>query len=594
MRMRVVYGRPDLWDLYTAAAKHPFKIDRATWSPCNSFIAVTGSYSCVAVDILDSVTLQKLQSLRFSGGFTLVGRLIFSPDSRMLTSCGDYGGEVFVISWDRQTGCIVGVIRWYVGGWQDAYITQSTDGKTVAVLHTDFHRLGCSICICEITSSKRTHHIDLPGNSLPCGFWTDGESLRFAITNWRAAESTGAESITIWEVGFALGATVTKVKTLPTPEPVKFPVYFPLSFTHPQSLPIPRLPMVFCGDVNFLVLDAQASKILLSLPNSNRAWRITCSSGGRFFACSVPGSGVHLWKDSPTGYELRGRLPSSSLSSTPLLSPDGESIVVISDSMVRLWPTKNFPNTPSDTVVEAGKIDGFSLEFLPNRSLAAFSRRGDDTVTVLDFRSGAPQLTINAGMKVRGLGVMEDSIVAIGDKGATTWKLPGGRLLSEATMNVADSTQSIEFYPNYNEHLKVEAGFLSPDSRYIIVKEKAGEHLIIRATDGELIYGATLMENTLRPIPDGRTVGCSKEDQYDAADALMGVPVDPKRGNHGCPWKSPDYEVLDDGWVQGPSKERLLILPPLWRSHRGQRAWNGRFLTLLHGALPEPVILEFP
>ena len=34
------------------------------------------------------------------------------------------------------------------------------------------------------------------------------------------------------------------------------------------------------------------------------------------------------------------------------------------------------------------------------------------------------------------------------------------------------------------------------------------------------------------------------------------------------------------------------MLPPPWRSPVVQRAWNGQFLALLHGELPEPVILE--
>jgi hypothetical protein len=35
------------------------------------------------------------------------------------------------------------------------------------------------------------------------------------------------------------------------------------------------------------------------------------------------------------------------------------------------------------------------------------------------------------------------------------------------------------------------------------------------------------------------------------------------------------------------------MLPPLWQSFESvDRVWNGKFLALLHGSLPEPVILE--
>ena len=599
--IRVVYGRLDSWDSYTAATIHPFKIPLATWSPCNRFIAISGSSSPV-VDILDSVTLQKLQSLQSRVEFR-PKNLIFSPESRILTSCGQNGGETIVVSWDLQTGCIAGMIRWD-GYPHKIYTTQSSNGKIVAVLHEHPYP-EFSISICDIASSRRTHNIDVPKGCLPCGLWTHGESLRFPVIDWTAAEGAGAKSITIWEVGFTPGATATEVETLPTPEPVKspvcFPLFFPLSFTHSQSPPTPRPPMVYCYDNNVLVLDAQTSKILLHLQGIEKAWKTTCSSGGCFFACSVPGSGIYLWKDSPTGYVLYETPPSLPLYSTPLLSPDGESIIVISNSIIRLWPTKSFPNTPSDTVFKAREIDGFSLEFLPNRSSAVFSRKGDSTVTVLDFRSGVPQLTINTGMKVRALGVTGDIIVTMSDEGATTWKVPEGTPLPGATMNVVDSIQTIKFCFQHKDHLEVEAGLLSPDSRYIIVKEGSQEFHVYSATDGKLVHRSISLGSRLWITTNGRTLGSIiGEDvgylfEITTQGALTGEQeVDPRLVEHGFPCTSSDYKVLDDGWILGPSRERLLILPPLWRSDMWQRVWNGRFLMLLHGALPEPVIIELP
>ena len=67
----------------------------------------------------------------------------------------------------------------------------------------------------------------------------------------------------------------------------------------------------------------------------------------------------------------------------------------------------------------------------------------------------------------------------------------------------------------------------------------------------------------------------------------------------GCPsdvfpWQSPcGYRVAGDGWVLSPAQKRLLWLPHDWRSHERDRMWSGRFLGLLHGGLPEVVILEF-
>ena len=600
--IRVAYGRPDSWDSYTTATTYPFKIKLAAWSPCNRLIAVSEPYPFEAVHILDSVTLQKLQSFQHPD-YSYSKNLIFSPDSRILTSCGYNTGEAFVVSWDLQTGCIVGKI-----GWKPApnnfYTTHSTNGKIVAVLHEHTHQ-DFSISICDITSSKRTHNIDVPNGCLPCGIWTHSESLRFAVIDRRDAQTTGGKSVTIWEVGFAPGATATRVETLLTPEPVKSPLSFPQSFTHPQSLSTPRLPVVSLGDNIAVVSDAQTSQLLLYLRGVDRVEMTTCSSGGPFFACSIPGSGIYLWKDSPTGYVLHGKLPSPPLSSlpvlcpTPLLSPDGKSIIIISRSMVRLWSTKSFPNTPSDAFVEPHE---FSFEFLRNSSLAVFSRNGGNRVTLLDFRSGVPQLIINAGMKVRGLGVTKDTVVAISDAGATTWKPPRESLLPGATMNVVDSTQTIKFCFQHEKEkdLEVHAASLSPDSRHIIIHGRSWGFCVYSATDGKYVHRSDSLGSRLWFTPNNRNVGLLVHEdigylyEVGTQGALAGEQVfDPRQGKHGCPCTSSDYEVLDDGWILGSRSERLLMLPPLWRSPMWQRVWNGQFLALLHGELPGPVILEF-
>jgi hypothetical protein len=59
------------------------------------------------------------------------------------------------------------------------------------------------------------------------------------------------------------------------------------------------------------------------------------------------------------------------------------------------------------------------------------------------------------------------------------------------------------------------------------------------------------------------------------------------------PWESTHgYKVTDDGWIYSPSGKRLLWLPYHWRLDEDSRKWDGCYLALLHGGLPEPVILD--
>ena len=118
--IRVVHGGAISWDPSTAAPVHPSGLKSAVWSPCNQFIAVTHYGDTTPVDILDSATLQQLQTLEFPQGISTEHRaLIFSPDSRILTCSSGYniqGHELFVVSWDLQTGGVASVIRWRAPG----------------------------------------------------------------------------------------------------------------------------------------------------------------------------------------------------------------------------------------------------------------------------------------------------------------------------------------------------------------------------------------------------------------------------------------------------------------------------------------------
>ena len=97
--------------------------------------------------------------------------------------------------------------------------------------------------------------------------------------------------------------------------------------------------------------------------------------------------------------------------------------------------------------------------------------------------------------------------------------------------------------------------------------------------------------------PGGSDVWCVAADKanvftitQDAFEHTKTV-VDIEDGSWGCPWGSScNYK---HGWILGADGKRLLMLPPFWKSaFKVDRVWNGKFLALLHGRLPEPVILE--
>ena len=61
-------------------------------------------------------------------------------------------------------------------------------------------------------------------------------------------------------------------------------------------------------------------------------------------------------------------------------------------------------------------------------------------------------------------------------------------------------------------------------------------------------------------------------------------------------FRSPDeHRIIGSGseWVSG-SRDKVLWLPPSWRTNRGLEArWDGKVLALVDGHHPEPIIIEF-
>ena len=611
------------WDPNTAATTHPSVIELAVWSPCNRFIAITCN-DTTAVDVLDSVTLQRLHTLESAQGTSTQRRAaIFSPDSRILScssddSVGFRQQALSVVSWDLQTGSLAGVIRWKGPPWTntgDTSITYSADGKMVAVFH--WHQFGSSanVFIFDVASGMHMHSHSLDDHTpLANGIWAYGESLRFATISKRT------RAITIWEVGFTSDATPTGVETLPAPDAYDN-VYGSL-----ELLPAPcRLALVFLDGI--LVWDVQNSKYLLHSTNNgvNFKGRMSFSSDGRFFACSAE-SDIYLWKESPTGYILHKKLPFRTEHPSPLLSRNGESIVVFGDHTIRLWRTKslitspsstppiNPPSStslitpPSSTSTRAQRTKNFVLDFSPDGVLAAVTVQDGKTVIVLNLKSGVPQLTIDASMWVYGIRVIGNTVVVKGGDGKViTWNLPAGNCVSDARMGLEDSSQIMNLdRPWYSP---VGGAAISPDSRHIatIAGSPHPYCLSIYSTStgkrlGETSIDGTTPGTTAWFSPDGCDVWCVRDSSEACRvwrvcrgrDALEASESEWRTVDvEGYPWRSSrGYQVTNDWWILGPDRKRLLMLPPPFQSYVVHRVWKGRFLALLHGGLLEPVILE--
>ena len=593
---RVVHGVPMSWDASIAAMACPSILTGIAWSPCDRFIAIT-RYDGRTVDVLDSATLQQLQTLESPQGMpTYFRALVFSPDSRILTCSNSElmdspDRELFVVSWDLQTGGVSSAIRWW-GPTPKAprtlSITYSADGKMVGVAYSYInYSKGTDIFICDVASGMLVHS-HLLNNTFPLSnrIWTHGESLRFATADPTA--------ITIWGVGFTSGATPAEVEILPPPNG-----FDGESLGAAQLHPTPcRLAFISQGRI--LVWDARDSRYLLECADAEFHPRMSFSSDGRFFACSTTGSDIYLWTECPTNYVLHGILTFSIVGPIPLLARNGESIVAFGGSTIQLWRTKSFTTPPSSIVTRTHqRTEDFLLEFSPDGIFAVFAMRKENAVTVLNLRSGIPRLTIDARMEVYGLGVIGNAVIVIGYPKVIAWDLPAGDCVLGAWVGLEDSSWTINL--GGPRHCYATGASISPDSRHIALSD-AGFLYIYSTSTGELLWEESPWGEVPRFSPDGCNIWCADysgeagvwrvRGRREGLEPLKPI-LDIAHPPEGYPWgSSRGYRVTDDWWVLGPDGKRLLMLPPTWQSHPVQRMWKGKFLALLHRGLVEPIILE--
>ena len=595
------------WDPTITAVKCSRAIGRTVWSPCSRFIAIDCG---TETQILDATTLGRVKSFVRQGYFSQL--LTFSAESRLLTRLSNNPERL--ISWDLQTGVRASVIssdemkreRYYPGvhqKWEDLpneafSMTYSGCGTMFGVL---FKRRTFAVIITyNVLSSASTGRYQVEGPVANI-IWTHDKSIRFATFR--------PGSITIWEVGFTLEHPATEVESLPTPnnfDPSRRYLFLPTCSR-----------LAFILNNSAFVWDVRHSKLLLS--SVDIKWlednKMTFSSDGRFFACGARGPEIYLWKDSPTGYTFHQRLMSSIHSPYPLLSPDGRSIIVFLTQDLQLWHTTD-PPSPLFSVPaqDVQSTEPFALGLSPDESLAVAARFKDNTATVLDLRSGVPWLTIDAGVKIYGLRVVGSTVAVVGEGKIITWNLPQRDRGPNATMNINDSIRTTIFdHPPFESHQPFESRLpsstsISPDLNHTAI---AGPFFGGRAVYLD-IYNMTTGRHLTKINTPCTEVwfspdGCKLWSHYTGTTKGWAIIKDSEPNflkmeylgetscpSGGYPWASPHYyNITDDGWVLNSNWERLLWLPPHWRSKEMDRMWSGRFLALLHGQLPEPTILEY-
>ena len=573
-------------------------IGGAVWSPCSRFIAITwGEYWWAeTVGILDAVTLGLLSTFPVYRSY-LAKCLAFSPDTRLLTLFGGYGDRI--ISWDVQTGVLISDIPTVQLSQPDSHwseITYSTCGTMVGLFKHTFSIITISTFNVLSGTHMYSHSVEAEAVRL-AGVWAHGKCLRFAATEpeTTATEQVGTQepgTLTIWEVGFTSAHTLTKVKSLPIPH--EFCGYNDCSLSYNPTLSW----LISSGNNKTHVWDTKHSKYLLGPTES----KVYTSSNSPFFIWGD--SGADLWEESPTGCVLYQRFISNTSGYSPRISPNGELVFTKAGSVIQLWHTtdSNSPLSTISTHLSQRDRSSFLFRPSPDQALAAIVQKGGEVVTVLDLKSGIPQLIIDTGMNVYGLGMAGSTVIVVGYGKIVTWDLPAGGCVLNPRLTIDDSVKTTTYDQLKGRELGPSPLILvSPDLHHMVIKDSrqvdlydvlTGQHLdcwsgskvigeCVFTRDGNEVWNVMgTQQHCLKVLKNGRANTVELE-HLDCAEA----PIDAFTWQ--CP---PGYQVTDDGWILCSGGKQLLWLPPHWWQYLHDRVWHGQFLALSN--LPEILILD--
>jgi len=596
--IRVIQGVPNLWDPSIVNKKIPHvSMAVFAWSPCSRFIAI-GMHWSQDVKILDAVTLEQLYTLPHTNSTGLPKELVFSPDGHLLAEQFSGIGCHQYVCWDLQTGGLISTIPLENYSWSVKHsASYSGCGTMLRVLRKTF----TSSCIYtyNILSGMcmSSYKFDHPITGM---IWTHSENPQYVVC--------GSESITIWELGTTPNHMPTKINSLPIPDnPHNMDCLLSPSFS--------QVAYIDHHHQRVMVWDIQHCKILLDSADAQDATNMTFSSDDHFFACGTSGPELYLWKQSPSGYLLHQKFLSSTGPTKLIISPDSGSIVAFSDSMLHLWHISNSPTSPSNVPTQAPQHTpaGFIVDFSSDERFVAVRGKLGKGINVLNLKSGHLQLAIDTVVEVYAMRMLGSTITACCHDGKViAWDIPAGNHVINTRVDAQSSVQTF-----VSEHLVLSGKdfwmSISPDLSSIAVVKYRVLSVSLQLYDihtGKLftINRPTQYQSylpALEYIPPGYVIWCDPAEKKlhwweiarDAESNIIGVTdfrpaEDPPKGFQ-IPWNSSHgYQVTYDGWILSPNGQRLLWLPPHWRGDESTRRWSGKFLALLHGELPEAVILE--
>ena len=424
----------------------------------------------------------------------------------------------------------------------------------------------------------------LPSSDHQLGaYWAEKDTLRFAT----GVETGGEFVIDIRELQPKSGGLRTVESFHVPPQDGKF------SFS-PNSRHAS-----FVSEREIVILDVPNPKVLFQTKATQLLYTPPghFSPDGRLFACGVSHEEICIWGNTPDGYvrrnSLKPRLPFDGF----LFSPSAISIIGWGPGGVQLLRLDDRIDPPPPDGTGPHRQNGNHLvAYSAGGTHVATARQGHSVVTIIDLSNARPK-SVDMNLQIRDIKIVDDAIFVTDGRKLVSRRLgegegeketirvhvgPGPLALSNDCSQIAFTLKGTVFL--YDVKARKVLGNLATGGSVIDIQFSPDERqlrFIVNPSDenaASVCYCADL-ERKRSPCFGNVTTECLGGDW--SCDSLF---------------RSDDeYRIVGSGseWVSG-SRGNVLWLHPSWRTKNGLEAkWNGKFLTLVAGHHPEPIIIEF-
>ena len=420
--------------------------------------------------------------------------------------------------------------------------------------------------------------------------WAHEDTLRFAVS----LKTCGGHVINIKELKPTSTPLLCHISSFPI-KPCDGDFSFSPAFSHAS----------FVHEKEAIILDIQNSRCLLQTRFPLGCSRGEFSHDGHFFVCGTLEE-LRIWQKTPTGYlpwsslKLRAHIESHSISPTTI------KILCYGQGGLQLFHPNNHSSPLSPTKVLAHDKQHL-VTFSTNGMYIAMAQPGSGDITVLNSHLDTPQ-QLKTGMETQDIKIVGNSLFAVDRHKLICWNLDAhgvrrGTFDKPLTIDhrarcltLSHDCSQIAFMVDRKVFL-YNPGVPGLFTKYVqaylpklvspLVTEYTAAYEVLQvkfSPDQQGLWLHTVSVGGKIPgylvelgIRDGRILG--------------GATV--KDMSWDDPFFSHEHYRVHE-WVEDSGGKKLLWLPPSLRVFNGNDVkWDGNFLALLDGYLPEPVIIQF-